>query len=56
MIYRCKNCNKFIASIKSKNNIKIKCKSVEYLDENTLKIKCRCEHINIVEIQNKSKT
>ena len=26
------------------------------LDKNTLKIKCRCEHINIVKIQNESKT
>jgi len=31
--------------------MKIKCKSVEYLNENTLKIKCSCKHINIVEIQ-----
>ncbi|WP_153232647.1 hypothetical protein [Fusobacterium pseudoperiodonticum] len=51
MIYRCKNCNKFIANIKNEKNMKIKCKSVEYLNKNTLKIKCSCKHINIVEIQ-----
>lgn len=55
MIYKCQHCKQFLMNYKSKTKIKInKCRSVEFLDGNTLKIKCSCNTDNIIKIKKES--
>lgn len=49
MIYRCEHCKKFLMNFKKENRLKIfKCKSVEFVDKNIIKIKCTCGKENII--------